>query len=117
MAQANLAAKVRNWLHGNRLGIAGDVQSGPTCLVLDGKVVGSTREPIVTVVTGKNGAGAITLTGAKVGDNVISVVNLSTPADASASFEDTITVADQIQQSSASDLSAVKYLVTLQPQS
>lgn len=67
----------------------------------------------MTVFTGKNGAGACTLTGALVGARVLGVVNLSTPADAASSFEGVITVADQIQQSSASDLSAVKYLVLL----
>lgn len=67
----------------------------------------------MTVFTGRIAAGAITLTGAKVGQRVIGLANLSSPADAAASFESVITVADQIQQSSASDLSAVKYLVLL----
>lgn len=65
------------------------------------------------VVTGHNGAGACTLTGAKVGDKVIANVNLSDLADGTSAFETTITVADQIQQSSASDLSTKKYLVQL----
>lgn len=65
------------------------------------------------VCTGRNGAGACTLTGAKVGDKVIGNINLTDAADAKASFETTITVADQIQQSSASDLSTKKFAVTL----
>lgn len=57
------------------------------------------------VVAGHNGAGAVTLAGAKVGDKVIQAINLTDDTDARSSFEATITVAGQIQQSSASDLS------------
>lgn len=65
--------------------------------------------------TGRNAAGAITLTGAKVGDKVVGVADVAAGSvSAAASFESTITVADQIQQSSASNLSAVKYLVILE---
>lgn len=68
---------------------------------------------------GKNGTGAITLTGAVVGDRVIAIfgvvsatgVTVATPAN----FESTITVNDQIQQSSASDLSGNDYIVLLAP--
>lgn len=62
--------------------------------------------------TGRNGAGACTLTGAVVGDAVVGVVNLA-GGGASASFESAITVADQIQQSSVSDLSAAAFGVLL----
>lgn len=59
---------------------------------------------------GSNGAGACTATGTKVGDTVIGVIDLAAGSvSAAASFESTITVADQIQQSSASDLSLLKY--------
>ena len=63
--------------------------------------------------TGRDGAGAITLTGAAVGDKVLGVAGISTVGNAAASFESTITVANQIQQSSASNLSTVTYLVIL----
>lgn len=63
--------------------------------------------------TGRNGAGAVTLTGAAVGDVVLGVAGISTVGNAAASFESTITVVNQIQQSSASNLSAVTYLVVL----
>lgn len=63
---------------------------------------------------GRNGAGSLTLTGAKVGDRVAGVYNISTPGNAGASFETEITVADAIQQSSASNLSAVNLLFFLQ---
>lgn len=66
-------------------------------------------------VHGRNGAGAITATGAVVGDVVIGVAGLTTGAlgAATASFESAITVVNQIQQSSASNLSANDYLVVL----
>ena len=66
-------------------------------------------------VDGRNGAGAITATGAVVGDVVIGVAGLTAGAlgAATASFESAITVVNQIQQSSASNLSANDYLVVL----
>lgn len=66
---------------------------------------------------GRNGAGACTATGAAVGDRVIGVAGLTAGAlgDVQASFEATITVVNQIQQSSASNLSANAYLVFLAP--
>jgi len=64
---------------------------------------------------GRNGAGACTLTGAAVGDRVIFVTGLTggSLGNASASFESTITVINQIQQSSASDLSTRDYMALL----
>ena len=66
-------------------------------------------------VDGRNGAGAITATGAVVGDVVIGVAGVTAGAlgAATASFESAITVVNQIQQSSASNLSANDYLVVL----
>ena len=65
------------------------------------------------VFTGRNGAGACTLTGAKVGDKVVGAVSLTDNAAATSSFEGTITVVDQIQQSEAADRSADVFLVFL----
>lgn len=65
------------------------------------------------MVTGKNGAGACTMTGAKVGDKVICAISWTGGTDAASLFESTITVADQLQQSSASDLHASVYLIGL----
>ena len=65
------------------------------------------------MVTGKNGAGACTMTGAKVGDKVICAISWTDGTDAGSVFESTITVADQIQQSSASDLHTKAYLIGL----
>ncbi len=63
--------------------------------------------------TGRNGAGSVALVGALVGDVVSSIVGLTTVGNASALFETTITVANQIQQVSATELSAKNYLVDL----
>jgi hypothetical protein len=60
---------------------------------------------------GSNGAGACTLPNVKVGDQVIGVLQLTTPDDDSADFESTITVDEQIRQSSVSDLSLVDFAV------
>jgi hypothetical protein len=65
------------------------------------------------VAAGHNGAGAVTITGAPLGAKVISVVNLSSPALASSSFEATLSVAGQIQQTSSSNLSGNTYLITV----
>ena len=70
--------------------------------------------PLVVVQVGRNGAGTLALTGAKIGDVVSGVANLSVAADLKASFETVITVAGQIQQSSATNLSAVvcQFIIT-----
>lgn len=63
---------------------------------------------------GHNGAGAITLTGAAVGDVVLGLIDVAAGTiSAASSFEATISVVNQIQQSSVSDLSAKKYAVLL----
>ena len=64
---------------------------------------------------GKNGAGAISAVGAVVGDKVIDVFGITTGALGSVDtlYETTITVADQIQQVSASDLSTKIYVALL----
>lgn len=68
---------------------------------------------MMRVVTGSNGAGAVTLTGAAVGDAVLGVAGLTDTDERTASFEATITVNDQIQQSSTDDLSTKKLVVLL----
>ena len=61
--------------------------------------------------TGSNGAGACTLAGVKVGDQVVGVLQLSTPDDDSADFESVISVDGQIQQTSATDHSLNEFAV------
>lgn len=63
--------------------------------------------------SGNNGAGAVTFAAAKVGDAVKNVSATVTGADQTASFEATVSVAGQVQQTSASDLSSTKLLFVL----
>jgi hypothetical protein len=118
---SDLRDKVLTWLHGRRFGVIGDAYGADTSLaVLDGVAIGSTRSgasAIKAVAAGHNGAGAVTVAGAVVGDLVEIVVCLNTPADASASFESTVSVAGQVQQTSGSNLSANTYLFCVKPQS
>jgi hypothetical protein len=66
------------------------------------------------VFTGSNGAGACSCPGTVVGDQVQALVAITGgTGSATTSFASVITVADEIQQISASDLSAVSYLVYL----
>jgi hypothetical protein len=60
---------------------------------------------------GKNGAGACTATGLKVDDVILSVTGVAAAdvGDKSTLFESVVTVADEIQQSSASNLSTKVY--------
>jgi len=64
---------------------------------------------------GRNGAGACTATGAVVGMKVLAVFGITAGAlgTAAASFETTVTVTDQIQQSAAGNLSANDYVAVL----
>ena len=65
------------------------------------------------VQAGRATAGALTLTGALVGDQVESIVNLTTPGDLQSSFETVVSVNGQIQQSTATDLSTKQILFIL----
>jgi hypothetical protein len=116
--------KVLLWIHGRRLGIKGDGQgplsSESDVLVLDGVAIGSTRSGpngIKAFAAGLNGKGGVTVAGAVVGDNVEFVLNLTTPNDGTSSFESTVSVAGQVQQTSASNLSGNNYVFFVQPQS
>lgn len=101
---ANIVDKVLLWYHGRRLGTTGDgfVSGGSSLLIHDGSVVGASRAPptFALVGTGGSGAGAVTLTGAVVGDTIAKVwdTNAAAYVDVTANFESTITVANQIQQ-------------------
>jgi hypothetical protein len=100
---ATLADSVLLWLHARRLGFIGDGQGGKSSvLVLDGVAVGATRAPATfpLIGTGLSAAGAVTLTGAVVGDVVSKVYdqNAANWVDVTADFEATISVANQIQE-------------------
>jgi hypothetical protein len=64
-------------------------------------------------VTGLAEPGPVTIVGARVGDYVKTVVNLTTPGSSAANFEEEVTVDDQVQQTGASDLSTETLLVQL----
>src|SRR5512147_1332185 len=70
---------------------------------------------------GKNGAGAVTLTGAAVGDRLVAVFGAPTAGGAleakapGTDFEAAVTVADQIQQVTAGNLSTMTYVFILIP--
>ena len=79
---------------------------------------GSSRAPLpVVAVTGLNGTGAIILTEAKKGDSVYAMQNISTLGNEASSFETTVTVNGQIQQTSSSNLSANQYWAFIGAQS
>jgi hypothetical protein len=121
LGRAATSDDVLVWEHGRRLGVVGDGQSGdPSLLVLDGKGHLSNRQAapfFSAVAAGSNGAGAITVASAVKGDTVVSVTNLTAPADASSSFEAVVSVTGQVQQTSASNLSGNTYLFLVYPRS
>jgi hypothetical protein len=113
------------WIHGRRLGLLGDdqgdnVPSGVAGLVVDGVVFGinlPSGRGLIQQLSGTSGAapGSVPLTGAQVGDKVLSVVDLTSHANVTADFESTISVVNAIQQTVGTAANPV--LVTLQPQS
>jgi hypothetical protein len=118
LARAAKADDVLVSIHPRRLGIVGDGLPGSTsALLLDGKVIGSGRSPIKVCQVASNGAGAVTLAGAVIGDSVENVVNLTTPGDITSSFEATISVAGQIQQTAGTNLSLAQCLFQVRPNS
>lgn len=70
-------------------------------------------QPACLSTKGSNGAGAVTFTGAAVGDTVLTVGNVTLGTDVTSSFESTITVVNQIQQSAATDLSSTNIFIVL----
>lgn len=105
-------------IHQRRIGLTGDGQPGSSnCLIVDGAVAFSTRGSIRKVQAGSNGVGAVTLAGAVIGDTVENVANLTTPGDVTSSFEATISVAGQIQQTAVTNLSAAQLLFMVKAQS
>lgn len=118
LARAATADDVLVSLHPRRLGIVGDGLPGSnSCLLLDNKVIASSRSTIRVCQVASNGAGAVTLAGAVKGDAVESVINLTTPGDITSSFEATISVAGQIQQTAATNLSAAQCFFQVKPNS
>jgi len=109
-------------VYGRRLQVAGDpagIMAGTdtAAILVDGKVMATQRALIIWVAAGLNGAGAVTVTGTAVGDKVIAVKNLTTPGQAESSFETTVSVANQVQQTNGSSLSTSNFLFVVEPQS
>jgi hypothetical protein len=118
MSIANIADKVLLWIHGRRLGLLGDGQKGTnSAIVVDDTVVATTRGPIVKVATSLSAAGAVTIAGAVVGDDVVSVLDMNAApfVDVTSSFEAAISVAGQIQQTASTSGHGI--LVQLRPAS
>lgn len=92
----------------------------------DGKINGNTvlkelqaaalllASPLIVAQVGRASAGALTLTGVKVGDIVSGVANLTVPGDAKASFESVITVAGQIQQITGTSTNVLQFIIIRQ---
>ena len=71
--------------------------------------IGSRAQPQHALVKGLNGKGSIPLPGVQVGDRVIDMRNITTTGSEASSFESSISVNGQVQQTSASNLSANEY--------
>jgi hypothetical protein len=102
-----LADRALIWVHGRRLGIFGDGQStNNSSLVLDGVAIGSIRTgaaPLLAIATGLSAAGAVTVTGTLVGDTVTLVLDMNAApfVDVTSSFESTVSVAGQVQETAS----------------
>lgn len=68
----------------------------------------------VKALAGHNNTGPVTFAGISAGDKVVSVTNLTTPGDATANFETTISTTGQILQNSTTNLSTSQFLFTVQ---
>jgi hypothetical protein len=107
------------WLHGRRVGLVGDGSfSASSGLMVDGQLVGARRGPVISeLATGLNGAGSVAFPAAVDGDVVLLALDLTTPANVTSSFEAVISIAGQIRQTSAANLSAKNILFQIAPAS
>lgn len=78
---------------------------------------GMRRPSFVVTAFGLSAAGGVPIGGVNVGDIVENVRLITTTASASGSFETVVTVANEIRQSSSSNLSANEYDFLVTPQS
>jgi hypothetical protein len=72
-------------------------------------IAATALRPEVIQAFGRKGAGGIPFSSMVVGESILAVIDMVTHANAASSFESTVTKAGQIQQTSASDLSAHEY--------
>lgn len=116
---ANLAAVTATATRAGVVELATDAEAKTGTDTARAVTAANVRSVLVGLKTisfnGKNGAGAISAVGAVVGDKVIDVFGMTSGALGSVDtlYETTITVNDQIQQSSASDLSTKLYVALL----
>lgn len=78
---------------------------------------GMRRASFVVTAFGLSAAGGVPVPGTQVGDIVENVRLITTGASASGSFETTVTVANEVRQSSSSNLAANEYDFIVTPQS
>ncbi len=107
------------WIHGRRLGLVGDGSfSAASGLMVDSQLVGSKRGPVVSqLALGSNGIGNVPFPAAVDGDVVLFALDLTTPANVTASFEAVISTAGQIRQTAATNLSTKNIFFQIAPAS
>jgi hypothetical protein len=87
-------------------------------MLVDGTLLASARGPVVfQLAAGSNGPGSVAFPAAVDGDIVMFALDLTTPANVTASFEAVISTAGQIKQTSASNLSGKNIFFLVQPAS
>jgi hypothetical protein len=73
-------------------------------------IAASSRPPqVFPAIAGRRGAGAIPLGGVMAGSTVVAVIDVSTLANVSESFEQSVTTAGQIKQLVPDDLSGREF--------
>src|SRR5512138_3105003 len=135
MSDSTYQGKVYRKQGGNELVVAsggkitiesgGNIDASAGTTTLKGGSVALTKIGLTGIkclaAAGKNGAGAVTLTGAAVGDRLVAVFGAPTAGGAleakvpGTDYEAAVTVENQIQQASASNLSANTYVFILIP--
>jgi len=122
LTPANLAAAVTTHVSAASATVAGKVELATEAEALAGSDTARAVTPAglggalnnldIIAFAGRNGAGACTATGLKVGDVVLGVTGVvaADVGSQGSKFETVITVENQIQQSSATDLSAKVFI-------
>lgn len=91
----------------------GTIEMNAPVVNLNGSPVISQASIYTLVVNGVAAAGPITAAGTKVGDKIVQAMNETDSLNGAANFETTISVAGQIQQLSASNLTTKLFSILL----